>query len=99
MVKCVLPIAIQMSTHNIHLYKEVDKKYTCCNLKTTELLDCALIGICAVIRSNTVFVFLSNRKNFVGTQKPVRISHGKRAIDVRAIEVRLYQSKVADLIF
>ena len=25
--------AIQMSTHNICLYKEVDKKYTGCNLK------------------------------------------------------------------
>ena len=46
--------AIQMSTHNICLYKEVYKKYTGCNLKTTELLDCALIGTCAVIRSNTV---------------------------------------------
>ena len=42
--------AIQMGTHNICLYKEVDKKYTGCNLKTTELLDCALIGVCAVIR-------------------------------------------------
>ena len=30
------------------------------------------------------------RKNFVGTQKQVRISHGKRAIGVRAIEVLLY---------
>ena len=29
------------------------------------------------------FVFLSYRKNFVGTQKLVRISHGKRAIRVR----------------
>ena len=48
--------AIQMSTHNICLYKEVDKKYTGCNLKTMELLDCALIGICAVIRLNTVFI-------------------------------------------
>ena len=46
--------AIQMSTHNICLYKEVDKKYTGYNLKTMELLDCALIGVCAVIRSNTV---------------------------------------------
>ena len=46
--------AIQTSTHNICLYKEVDKQYTGCNLKTTEWLDCALIGICAVIRSNTV---------------------------------------------
>ena len=43
-----------MGTHNICLYKEVDKKYTGCNLKTTELLDCALIGVCAVIRSTTV---------------------------------------------
>ena len=40
-----------MSTHNIWLYKEVKKKYTGCNLKTTEFLDCALIG--ALIRSNT----------------------------------------------
>ena len=46
--------AIQMHTHNICLYKEVDKEYTRCNLKTMELLDCALIGVCAVIRSNTV---------------------------------------------
>ena len=46
--------AIQMGTHNICLYK-VDKKYTGSNLKTTKSLDCALIGICAVIRSNTVF--------------------------------------------
>ena len=47
--------ANQMSTDNICLYKEVARKYTCCNLKTTELLACALIGVCAVIRSNTVF--------------------------------------------
>ena len=33
--------------------------------------------------------FWNYRKNFVGTQKQVRISHGKRAIGVRAIEVRL----------
>ena len=39
-----------------------------------------------------LLVILSNRNNFVGTQKRVRISHdkhGKRAIGVRAIEVRL----------
>ena len=35
-----------------------DKKYTGCNLKTTEFLDCALIGVCAVIRSNTVYMVL-----------------------------------------
>ena len=33
---------------------------------------------------------MSYRKNFVGTQKRVPISHGKRAIGVRATEVRLY---------
>ena len=47
--------AIQMGTHNMCLYKGVDKKYTGCNPKTTELLDCALIGVCAVIRLNTVY--------------------------------------------
>ena len=48
-----------MSTYNICLHKEVDKKYTSCNLKTTKSLDCVLIGICAVIRSNTVHVHLT----------------------------------------
>ena len=33
--------------------------------------------------------FLIYWKNFIGTQKRVRISHGKRAIGVRATEVRL----------
>ena len=51
--------AIQMSTHKIYLYKEVKKKYTGCNLKTMEFLDCALIGGCAVIRLNTVFIIWS----------------------------------------
>ena len=41
---------------NMRLYKEADKKYTGCNLKTMELLDCALIGVCAVIRSNMVIL-------------------------------------------
>ena len=40
--------AIQMGTHNIYLYKEVDKMFT----------DCALIGVCVEIRSNTVFIQL-----------------------------------------
>ena len=44
-----------MGTHNICPYEEVDKNYTDCNLKTTELIECALIGACAVIRSNAVF--------------------------------------------
>ena len=48
--------AIQIGAHNICRYKEIDKKYTGCNLKTTKMLDCALIGVCAVIRSNTVYL-------------------------------------------
>ena len=43
--------AIQMNTHNICLYK----KYTGCYLKTTEFLDCVLIEIYVLIRSNTVY--------------------------------------------
>ena len=54
-----------MSTHNICLYKEVARKYTCCNLKTTELLDCALMGICAVIKSNTVCQICCKNPEFV----------------------------------
>ena len=50
--------AIQMSIHNICLYKEVKTKYIGCNLKTTEFLDCALIGVCAVIISNTEYAVL-----------------------------------------
>ena len=41
---------LNVGTHNLYLYKEVDKKYTGCNLKTIDLLDCELIGICAIIR-------------------------------------------------
>ena len=52
--------AIQMGTHDICLYKEVDKKYTGCNLKITELVDCVLTGVYAVIRPNTVTIFLEN---------------------------------------
>ena len=47
--------AIQMDTHNICSYKEVDKTYTGCNLKTMELFDCALIGAFVAIRSNQVY--------------------------------------------
>ena len=47
-------VAIQMGTH-ICCYKVVDKKYTACNLKTMELLDCTLIGVCVVIRWYTVY--------------------------------------------
>ena len=46
--------AIQMSTHNIYFYKVDTKKDTGCNLKITEFLDCALIGVYAVISLNTV---------------------------------------------
>ena len=59
-----IDLAIQMSIHNICLYKEVKKKYTGCNLKTTEFLDCALIRVCAVIRSNTVVYIAPDKKRY-----------------------------------
>ena len=41
-----------------------------------------------------VFVILSCRKNLLGTEKRVRVSHGKRVIGVRVIEgFILYCSK------
>ena len=49
---------IQMGTNNICLYKAVDKQYIGSNLKTMELLDCALIVVCALIRSNRVILFI-----------------------------------------
>ena len=53
-----------MGTHNICLYKEVDKKYTGCNIKTTELLAFVLLGVCAVIGLNTVIktLYYSNMR-------------------------------------
>ena len=45
--------AYAMGFHIICLYKEVDIG---CNLKTMELLDYALIGVCAVIMLNTVSI-------------------------------------------
>ena len=49
------------------------------------------IQFCDKIRKfPQIFVLLSYRKNFLGTHKRVRINHDKRAIGVRAIEVRLY---------
>ena len=44
---------------DICLYTE-DKKYTGCNLKTVEWFDCVLIGVCTVIRLNTVFTHLKS---------------------------------------
>ena len=44
-----------------YAFKEVDKKYTGCILKTTELLDCAVIGVCAVIRSNKITTLFLDR--------------------------------------
>ena len=46
-----------MSIHNIcFFYKEVDKTTLVVIFKITKLLDCMLIGACAVIRSNIVCV-------------------------------------------
>ena len=60
--------AIQMGTHNICLYREIDKS-TLAVIWNLELLDCVLIGVWAVIRSNTVRTLL--RGTAIGLQ-----SHG-----------------------
>ena len=49
---------IPIGTHNICLYKNIDKKYTGCNLKTMVLLDCVCIRVRAVNRSNMVGKFV-----------------------------------------
>ena len=43
-----------------------------------------------------MFVFLSYLRNFLGIKKRVRISHGKRVIVVRVIEVLLYVPDLVD---
>ena len=53
-----------MHTNNICFCKEVDKSTLfVISQKTTKLLDCALIGACAVIRANTVFQKITNHLN------------------------------------
>ena len=50
---CTVHCRFRFSDCTVIHCDKVDKKYTGCNLKTMQLLDCALIGLCAVIRSNT----------------------------------------------
>ena len=69
--------AVQMDTHNICPYK-VNKKYTGCNLEITDLLDCALIGVCAVIKANTVIkdtctIYVAKRVNEIALPMRVRL--------------------------
>ena len=40
------------------------------------------------------FAFLGYQENFPGTKQSLRISHGKRAIGVRVIEVLLYLNAI-----
>ena len=47
-----------MRSFNRCLYKDIDIKYTGYNLKTMELLDYELIGVCAVIRLSAVLCTL-----------------------------------------
>ena len=65
--------------------KKVDKTYTGCYLTTTELLDCALIGVHVVIRSNTVIIIIiiiikirtttTNNNDSEAAQNSARISY------------------------
>ena len=63
-----------MNTNCICFCKEIEKKkYTGCNLKTTKLLESALIGACVVIRMKTVNKSIKIKKllvrNIVGQLK------------------------------
>ena len=64
------------------LYKEADKKYTACNLKTTELLDCVLVGVCVVIRSNMVYCFsvMLSRRGGAASELMVRFHANKTGL-------------------
>ena len=66
--------AIQMGTHNLCLYNEVDKKYTGCNVKTMELLDSALIGWWVVIRLNMVLAVFFSVTCLIFTSNPDEIA-------------------------
>ena len=46
-LSCIYVKAIQMGTHNICLYTEVDKKYTGSNLESRELVDSVFRGKCS----------------------------------------------------
>ena len=48
------------------------KKYTGCNLKNKNLLDCALIGVDAVIRLNVVVTFFYSHGHRPGN---LRVCH------------------------
>ena len=65
--------------------------------KTEELLKATIslnkIIIIIIIKIKKFLELSFSRLNFVRTQKRVRISHGKRVIGVRAIEVRLYLNR------
>ena len=68
-LNCInLSMQFKWGSLNICLYKEVDKKYTGYNLKTMELHDCALIGVYAVIRLNTVYIKKNKNKKKTESQ-------------------------------
>ena len=53
---------IQTVTHNICLYKETDKKFSVCILKTLALLDCAFVGVLQYLVKKGMFLW-ENREN------------------------------------
>ena len=72
----------KMSTINIHYHDKIGN-----------ILKMSIINIHAHDKTgeNTkISLTICYQKNFLGAQKRVRISQGKRVIDVRAIEVQLH---------
>ena len=85
-----MPYSIQMGTNNKCLHKEVDKKYTGYNLKTTELFDCGLMRLCAVIRSNAVFqakTYVSNSSGSLLVFSDFVNSNGRPTCRSRALNM------------
>ena len=82
-----------MGSHNICLYKDVDKKYTDCNLKTTKFLDRTLIEVCAVIRSNTVFQRVVFAWRFILKSKVANLYHDLRQ---NSTEISRNSHKITD---
>ena len=87
--------AIQIGTHNICLYKNINKKYSGCNLMETGLHDCALIGVCAVIRSNTVLYSALKVSRHVRKWIFWRVLNKAQAAHPRSLISLLYLPKCA----
>ena len=78
--------------------KEVDKKYTGCNLKTTELLDCVLIGVCALIRLTAIIKFNDKYNKEFKHQGPVVQSIVSLTSSLRVISLTVLADSIYNIL-